>query len=144
MDFSGRDHGGDTAVQSAVDPAELVLARRPVAGYGVNVAVDEARSHCRAVRVNQRARAFGVQVLLETNAEDLPIDYDDGVAIQDGPLQITAEKEADIADYELCGTRQLRPFVMSHRHQRELLDATHAKLVASLVSPVPMYRATCG
>jgi hypothetical protein len=91
-------------VQGAVDPTELVLARRPVAGYGVNVTVDETGSHCRAIRVNQRAGALRIEVPGETNTNDLPFDYDDGVAIQDGPLQITAEKEADIADYELCGT----------------------------------------
>src|SRR6476469_8589146 len=39
--LAGRDHGGDAAIEARIDPAELVLARRPVAGDGVDVAVDE-------------------------------------------------------------------------------------------------------
>ncbi len=47
--LAGGDHGGDAAMQIAVDPADLVLPRRPVAGDGMDVAVDQAGRHGRAV-----------------------------------------------------------------------------------------------
>ena len=40
--FAGRDHRGDAAMQAGVDPAELVLPGRPVAGYRMDMAVDQA------------------------------------------------------------------------------------------------------
>ena len=40
VDFSGGNHRRDTAVQATVDPAQLILARRPVAADGMHVAVD--------------------------------------------------------------------------------------------------------
>src|ERR1019366_3595984 len=40
--LAGEVHGGAAAVEKAVDPADLVLPRRPVAGDGMNMAVDQA------------------------------------------------------------------------------------------------------
>jgi len=50
--LAGGDHGGDAAMQVAVDPAHLVLPRCPVASDGMNMAVDQAgaRPWCRAHR----------------------------------------------------------------------------------------------
>ena len=48
MHLAGRDHGGDAAMQAGIDPADLVLARRPVAGDGMDVAVDQAGRQRRA------------------------------------------------------------------------------------------------
>src|SRR6266481_8271199 len=42
MNLAGGNHGGDAAMQVAVDPADLVLPRRPVAGDAMDVAVDQA------------------------------------------------------------------------------------------------------
>src|SRR6202035_5079813 len=41
VDLAGGDHRGDAAIEKAVDPADLILPRRPVAGDGMNMAVDQ-------------------------------------------------------------------------------------------------------
>jgi hypothetical protein len=48
--LAGGDHGGDAAVHGGVDPADLALARRPVAEHRVHVAVDQARARRRSSR----------------------------------------------------------------------------------------------
>src|ERR1700736_6430868 len=63
MNFAGRDHGGDAAVQITVDPVDLVLPRRPVAGDGMDVAVDQAGRDGGAVGIDDGGGAFGVEVL---------------------------------------------------------------------------------
>ena len=42
MHLAGRHEGRDPAMHAALDPAELILARRPVAEGRVAMAVDEA------------------------------------------------------------------------------------------------------
>src|SRR5581483_3842776 len=60
MNLSCGNHGGDTAVQVAIDPAELVLPGSPVARYRMNVAVNEAGSERGSLGVNDSGRALGV------------------------------------------------------------------------------------
>ena len=62
--FAGGNHAGDSAMQVAVDPANLVLARRPVAGHRMHVAVDQSRSQGRAFGIDDQSRAFAVDVFL--------------------------------------------------------------------------------
>jgi hypothetical protein len=50
-------------LQKAVDPADLVLPRRPVAGDGMDVAVDQAGRDRGAVGIDDRGGAIGVEVL---------------------------------------------------------------------------------
>ena len=57
-------------MKTAVDPADLVLARGPITDDRVDVAVNQPRSKCRAVGVDEVSCAFGVDVLL-------PADYGD-------------------------------------------------------------------
>ncbi len=57
MHLAGRDHRGDAAMQVGIDPAELVLPRRPVAGDGMDVAVDQAGREGGALGVDDRRRA---------------------------------------------------------------------------------------
>src|ERR1700733_5307006 len=61
--FAGRDHGGDAAMQIAVDPAALILPRRPVAGDGVDMAVDQAGRDRGAGGIDGRGGVLGVDVL---------------------------------------------------------------------------------
>src|SRR5450755_2648299 len=63
VDLSCGNHGGDAAVQKAVDPVDLILPRRPVARDGMHMAVNQARSDGRAVGVDDGGGAFGVDVL---------------------------------------------------------------------------------
>src|SRR5260370_28266685 len=50
VDFAGGDHRGDAAVEVAIDPAKLILAGRPVAADGMDVAIYEAGSEGRTFR----------------------------------------------------------------------------------------------
>ena len=62
--FAGGDHSGDSAVHVAVDPAELVLARRPVAGHRMHMAVDQSRHHRRALGINHQGRVIRIDIFL--------------------------------------------------------------------------------
>jgi hypothetical protein len=63
VDFARGDLGGEAAVKIAVDPVDLVLPRRPVAGDGVDMAVDQAGRDRGAVGVDNGGGAFGIDVL---------------------------------------------------------------------------------
>ena len=67
------------AVQKAVDPADLALARRPVAEDRVNVAIDQAGRHRRPLRINEPIRCVDVAVLLFPDRSDDAVDSNDGV-----------------------------------------------------------------
>ena len=102
-----RDHAGDPAVQIAVDPAELVLTRRPVTGHWMHMAIDQSGGERGAFRVNYRS-TFAVDVFLSADRSNLAVDGQDRIRVEDGVIEIAAEKQPDIADYEarrrfLCG-----------------------------------------
>src|SRR4029079_11630935 len=83
VNLAGGDHGGDAAMQVAVDPVELVLPRRPVAGNGMDVAVDQAGGNRGAVGVDDGGGAVGVDVLEAADGCDLAVLGHDGVRVQD-------------------------------------------------------------
>ena len=100
VDFAGRDHRGDAAMQIAVDPADLVLPRRPVAGDGMDMAVDQARRDRGALGVDDRGGALGVDVLGAADRGDLAVFGDDRVGIEDRLLHRARQQQADIADHQ--------------------------------------------
>ena len=65
-----RDHRRHAAVEAAVDPAELVLPRRPVAEHRVHVAVDQARRDGGAARIDDDVGALGIEVLRAADGGD--------------------------------------------------------------------------
>ena len=101
--LAGRDHGGDAAIEVGVDPADLVLARRPVAGDGVHVAVDQARRQCRAVGVDDVGGALLVDVLGAPDGGDAAVLGHHGVGVEDRVLQRAGEQQADVADHQFLG-----------------------------------------
>ena len=84
MHFARGNHRGDSAVQVAVDPANLVLARSPIAGDRMHVAVDQSGRQGCALGVDDQGCAFGVDVFLFADGGDLAIDRNHGVRIEDG------------------------------------------------------------
>ena len=56
--LAGGNHRRHAAVHRGIDPSQLVLARRPVAEHGMNVAVDQAGRDGCLPRVDEGARAF--------------------------------------------------------------------------------------
>ncbi len=107
VDLAGRDHGGDPAVEIAVDPVGLVLPRRPVAGDRVDVAVDQARGDGGAVGIDDRGGALGVDVLETSDRGDLAILGHDRIGIQDRLLQSPRQQQPDIADHQLVRAGRL-------------------------------------
>ena len=113
VDFAGGDHRGDPAVQVRVDPVELVLPRRPVAGDGMDVAVDQAGCDGGAVGIDNGGGALGVDVLRAADCGDFPVLGNDGVGIEDRLLQGAREHQPDVADDQLAGAGR-RLCVMGH------------------------------
>ena len=63
VDFACRNHGGDAAMQVRIDPADLVLPRRPVAGDRMDMVVDQARRDRAALRVDDRVAPVPVSMI---------------------------------------------------------------------------------
>ena len=82
--FTRRNHRRDTAVHIAVDPAQLILARRPVSADRVNVAVDEAGGKGCALGINGDRGSGSVHIFVSSNRSDAPADRDNRIRIEDG------------------------------------------------------------
>ncbi len=113
VDLARGNHGGDAAVQKAVDPADLVLPRGPVAGDGMHMAVDQAGRHGGAHGVDDGGGALGVDVLGAADRGDPAVHGDDGIGVQDRLFQRPRQQQADIADHQFCGAGGLGG-VVSH------------------------------
>ena len=98
MHFTGRYHGGHAAVHGGIDPANLVLPGRPVAKYGVNVAVDQAGGNAGLVHVDGGFCAFEVTVVFKPHGDDQAVMDNDGVGVQNGPVNVSREQQADVFD----------------------------------------------
>src|SRR5262249_52746821 len=103
MDLAGGNHGGDTAVQEAVDPIQLALPWSPVAEDRVDVAVDQAGDEDRPLGIDHGVRSFAVDLLRLADGGDLAIHADDRVGIEDRLSEVAGQEEPDIADHQLAG-----------------------------------------
>ena len=97
------NHRRDAAVQRAVDPVQLALARRPVARDGMHVAVDEPRCEHGARGVDGHGRAVRIAILRAPDRRDAPVDGDDCVRVQDRCFEGAGQHEPDVAYHELPG-----------------------------------------
>jgi hypothetical protein len=98
--FTSRNHGGDAAVKTAVDPADLILAWGPITDNRVDVAVNQPRCKRRAVGVDEVRCVLGVNILLLSDCGDAAVYDYDSVSIEDRIGEITAEGQSDIANDE--------------------------------------------
>ena len=87
-------------MKAAVDPADLILARGPITDNRVDVAVNQPRSKCRTVGVDEVRCALGVNILLPSDCGDAAVYDYDSVSIEDRVGEITAEGQSDIANDE--------------------------------------------
>ena len=87
-------------MQVAVDPANLVLARRPVAGHRMHVTVDQPRSQRRAFGIDGQGGAFDIDVFLPSHGGDLSVDCNHGIGVEDRLLQVAAQQQADVPDHK--------------------------------------------
>jgi hypothetical protein len=111
--FAGGDHRRDSAMQIAIDPVDLVLPGCPVAGDGMNVAVDQAGSKRGAIGIDDRRGAVGVEVLEAADGGDLAVLGDDCIGIEDRLFQCAGKYQPDIADHKLAWAGWLR-CIMGH------------------------------
>ena len=113
--LAGRDHRGDAAVQEALDPADLVLPRRPVAEDRVDMAVHQAGRDGAAMRVDHAVgRAAPGQFGGAADAGDPAILDQDRIGIEQRRGEVAREQQADIPHQgpALRGSRRLL-----HRHR---------------------------
>ena len=106
------DELGDAAVDHGIDPADLVLAGRPVAEHRMGMAVDEARRHRRATSVDHRVRALGVALREGADGGDPPALAHQGIGVENGVGEVAGKGKPDVADDKLAGRR--RGLVMGH------------------------------
>jgi len=100
MDLASRDHRGDAAVEAAVDPVELLLARGVVADDRVDMAVDQAGAEGDALGVDDGRGPGGIKVLLVSHGGNPVAFADDAVAVDQRLLDPAREDLADVADDE--------------------------------------------
>ena len=94
-------------MEVAVDPVDLVLPRRPVAGDGMDVAVDQAGGDGGAVGIDHGGGALGVDVLEAADGRDLAVLGHDRIAVQDRLFQCPRQQQPDIADHQLARAGRL-------------------------------------
>src|SRR5258708_1942609 len=114
MHFSGGDHRGDTTMQTAIDPAELILTRRPIAADGMYVAVDQSWGQCRALGVDCCGGAALVQIFLFAYGVDVAVNRDNRIRVENRTIEVAAQKEPNVADHKFGRNGRLRGGVLSH------------------------------
>src|SRR6516164_9726917 len=114
MHFAGRNHRRDAAVKAAINPAQLVLPRRPVASDRMHVAVDQSGNKRGAVCVDHAACAFRVQQFFFSYRMNDAIYRDDGVCIEDRLFEVAAQQQSYIANDEFLAAVGLCCFLNGH------------------------------
>jgi hypothetical protein len=112
--FTSRNHRGDAAVKTTIDPANLILAWGPITGDRVDVTVNQARSKCRSVGVDEVRCTFGVDILLPADYGDAAVYDYNRVSIEDRMGELAAEDESNIANDEFGANGRLPRVLMSH------------------------------
>ncbi len=105
VNLAGADQRGRAAMHHRLDPAELVLPRRPVAERRVDVVVDQPRHRRAAVRLDHPRAGHGKAAARGDDA--IPLDQD-GVGVEEGPGEVAREDQAQVADDGLGHGPELR------------------------------------
>ena len=103
--LAGRDHGRHAAVQAAVDPVELALARRPVAGHRVHVAVDQSGTEGRAPGVDDRTGSVRIELVLLAERGDAAVLGDQRIGVENRRVEVAAQHQPDVAHDQLVVLR---------------------------------------
>jgi len=125
--FTSRNHRGDAAVKTTIDPANLILAWGPITRDRVDVTVNQARSKCRSVGVDEVRCAFGVDILLPADYGDAAVYNYDSVSIEDRVGEIAAEDESNIANDEFGANGRLPRVLMSHGFPQKRMRVQESK-----------------
>ena len=109
-----RNHGGDAAIEVRIDPAQLVLAGRPVPRHRVDMAVDQAGGECRAIGIDDERGMVLIHVLRTPDRRDASILRHHGIRLDDGALQRAGEDQPDVPDDQFLGAGGRSLSVMRH------------------------------
>ena len=102
VDLAGRDHRGDTPMERRFDEVEGPLPRCEVAEDRVGVRVDEPRDHGRPAGVDDDV---GVVVQPAPDRLDPPVADDDGIGVEERPVDVARDDLADPGDQRTHGPR---------------------------------------
>ena len=100
--LAGRNQRRDPAVQRAVDPVQLLLARRVIAHDRVHVTVDQPRAQPGLVGIDHAGRPVGIQIPLRPDRTDLAIKTNHAIPVDQRLLEPSREDLRDVADHQLC------------------------------------------
>ena len=100
--LTGGDHRRHAAVHRRIDPAELVLPRRPVAEHRVHVAVHEAGCDAGLARIDGDLRAGRVAIGLLADGDDQAVVDDESIGLEDRVVDVSRQQEADVLDDDLA------------------------------------------
>src|SRR5260221_12945657 len=101
-------------MQVAIDPAELILTRRPVAADGMAVDVDEAGGKSRSFGIDGDGGSGSVDIFFLAHGSDAIAYRAHGVGVEDRIGKVSAKQQADVADDELGLWHRFRWFVVGH------------------------------
>ena len=112
--LAGRYHRGHSAVEIAVDPAELVLARRPISGHRMHMTVNQSRRQRRSFRIDRGGGPCDIHVPPLAHRRDLSIHSHYDVGIQNWLAQISREQQPNVADDQLVCTASRLSIIIRH------------------------------
>src|ERR1700730_15594610 len=98
--FTRGNHSSDSAMQVAVDPANLILTRRPVSRYRMHVTVNQSRRECCALGVDSDGRACGIEILRFADCGNLAVNGDHRVGIENRISDVATQQKSDVVDHE--------------------------------------------
>src|SRR5688572_30556378 len=128
VDLTCRDHRRYPAIEARIDPAELVLPRRPVACHRMDVAVDEPGRHRHAIGIDDARSTPRIHILFTPDFRDPPPDRHDRVGIEDRILERTREQQADVSDDQLLPFLRFSCFLLRHPASPPRLYAMSGKM----------------
>ena len=92
MHLARRNHRCHAAMQVAINPADLILARRPISRHRMHVAIDQSRQQAGSSCVDNQPGSLAIDVLLPPNRGNLAVYGENCVRIQNRPRQISAQQ----------------------------------------------------
>ncbi len=101
-------------MQVAVDPANLILTRRPVSRYRMHVAVDQSRRERCALGVDSDGRACGIEILRFADSGNLAVHGDHSVGIENRTSDVATQQKPDVVDHEPSRSDRLACLPLRH------------------------------
>ena len=95
--LTGRQHGGDPAVKTRIDPVGRLLPRSPVADHRMNVVVVITRHDRGSTDVDRSGTGDIGGIGRTANESNQAVGHDDGVGVEEWSTQVAGNERADVA-----------------------------------------------